>query len=139
MFDLGMRSIYSTIRFDNRSIAHLPFKPLSQHSTTDHTTHTTQTDTDKTETMRPFQEQQPRCRRRLRLRSPRRGRTLLFAAVVGLALLGSLALLLCGPGMAAAAVASEAEEADRGGVAVFVPTREWQVIPEGAAIPPVSF
>ena len=92
--------------------------------------------------MRPFQEQpqqlqQPR-RRRLRLRSPRRGRTLLFAAVVGLALLGSLALLLCGRGVAAAA-ASDAEEGDRGGVAVFVPTREWQVIPEGTAIPPVSF
>lgn len=85
--------------------------------------------------MQPFQEQQPQSRRRLR--SPRRARTLLFAAVVGLALLGSLALLLGGRGVAAAS-ASEGEEGDRG-VAVFVPTREWQVIPEGAAIPPVSF
>lgn len=118
-----------------------PFKTPSQHQLTDRLT--THTPTRRTHTeMRLFepQDQQPRRGGRRRLRSPRRARTLLFAAFVGLALLGSLALLLGGRGVAAAAaaVAPEAEE-DGGSVAVFVPTREWQVIPEGAAIPPVRF
>jgi hypothetical protein len=69
-------------------------------------------------------------------------RTLVFAACVGLALMGSLLLLLCGIGGAAAATTTtttrEPAEAASNQQLVFEPTREWQVIPEGAAIPPVS-
>lgn len=77
-----------------------------------------------------------------RRRRPR-ARTLAFAVCAALAL-GSLMLLLCGGVAAAGGVKGQQvggrEEASSGskGEMVFVPTREWQVIPEGAAIPPVS-